>query len=111
MESTRKQKKEPPNEPTYTELSVLPLDPAQTFLLQASSLTRFQRSINFVDFLLSMNKNRYTCERIFDACDITFYWYRTFVMCADYANFIPQFRELSKEDQVPIKKASHGTLQ
>uniref|UniRef100_A0A914EG87 NR LBD domain-containing protein n=1 Tax=Acrobeloides nanus TaxID=290746 RepID=A0A914EG87_9BILA len=55
-------------------------------------------------------ERRYTCERVFDTCDIAFYWYRTFVTCADYANLIPQFRELSKEDQCQLFRLNFATL-
>lgn len=42
---------------------------------------------------------RWTCERTLKKYDLTFCWYRIFVQLADFANLLPQFRQLSIQDQ------------
>ncbi|CAB3406414.1 unnamed protein product [Caenorhabditis bovis] len=46
----------------------------------------------------------YTCDKIMEANDLYFSWYRSFVFCADWAMGIPDFRILPLPDQTTLFK-------
>ncbi|TMS35519.1 hypothetical protein L596_002908 [Steinernema carpocapsae] len=54
------------------------------------------------DLVCPRTKFRWACERVFDTLDVTFMWYRGFVGLADWANGIPQFRELELADKARL---------
>lgn len=46
----------------------------------------------------------WSCSRVAESFDLPFMWYRFFVSVADWANSIPQFRMLPKDDQLQLMK-------
>uniref|UniRef100_A0A914EIU4 aralkylamine N-acetyltransferase n=1 Tax=Acrobeloides nanus TaxID=290746 RepID=A0A914EIU4_9BILA len=69
-----------------------------------------EEGIQHPEYVCPRTKNKFTCERVFRIEDIRFYWYRIFVMCADFANLIPQFRELPLNDQCQLFRLNFGVL-
>ena len=52
----------------------------------------------------------FNCSRIANGYDIVFMWYRSFVIVADWANSIPEFRILSEKDQAELLRTNFTTL-
>uniref|UniRef100_A0A914D2U9 NR LBD domain-containing protein n=1 Tax=Acrobeloides nanus TaxID=290746 RepID=A0A914D2U9_9BILA len=52
---------------------------------------------------------KWTRERIMIKEDISYCWYRTFVIAADFANMIPQFRQLPIQDQCQLFRHNFAT--
>uniref|UniRef100_A0A914E131 NR LBD domain-containing protein n=1 Tax=Acrobeloides nanus TaxID=290746 RepID=A0A914E131_9BILA len=53
---------------------------------------------------------RWTYERCFRKEDLSYMWYRNFVSVADFANLIPQFRQLSIDDKCQLFRLNFSNI-
>uniref|UniRef100_A0A914EIS9 NR LBD domain-containing protein n=1 Tax=Acrobeloides nanus TaxID=290746 RepID=A0A914EIS9_9BILA len=69
-----------------------------------------EEGLQFPDRVAPRIKFRWTCERTIIKEDLTFAWYRVFVQIADFANLLPQFRQLNITDQCHLFRHNFAVM-